>query len=107
MSRTIFYLTAILLWQGLIGCTKVGPDYLQPEPQVFPTWQAPMGHGLTTGRADQQVQIEWWTLLKDPLLTSYMHQAVAGNLDPRAGTGPSAAGSGQPRYQLGRTLAYA
>ncbi len=40
-----------------------------------------MDQGLTTAPVDRQTLAEWWTLLKDPLLNSYIHQAIAGNLD--------------------------
>ena len=80
MNRTLFCLMAIFISQGIFGCTKVGPDYLTPEIETPLKWQAPIDQGLTIGRTDQQVQAQWWSLLRDPLLTSFMHQAAAGNL---------------------------
>lgn len=80
MNRTIFCLTAILIWQVLSGCVKVGPDYLRPESKAPVAWQAPMDQGLTTGTSDHQTMAEWWTLLKDPLLDGFIQQAITGNL---------------------------
>ncbi len=81
MNLTILCLTVLCLLQGLIGCAKVGPDYLQPDLKTPSAWQAPMDQSLTSGPVDQQILAEWWTLLKDPLLNSIIHQAIAGNLD--------------------------
>ena len=80
MTRAICCLTAIFIGLGLFACTKVGPDYLPPEIAAPVIWRAPMGDGLITGVADRQSQAQWWTLLGDPLLTGFMHQAAAGNL---------------------------
>ncbi len=81
MNQIILCLTVLCLLQGLLGCAKVGPDYLRPDLKAPAAWQAPMAQSLTTGPVDQQTLAEWWTLLKDPLLSSYIHQAIAGNLD--------------------------
>ena len=80
MNRTIFCLSAILILQILSGCAEVGPDYMRPEPKAPVAWQAPMDQGLAQGTPDPQTLAEWWTLLKDPLLNSFIQQAIAGNL---------------------------
>jgi len=79
--RAALFLTILFLWQGLSGCTKVGPDYRQPEAAVPATWQGPIEGGLKAGNSDPKTLASWWTLLDDPLLTSFIDQAVAGNLD--------------------------
>jgi multidrug efflux system outer membrane protein len=81
MIRLTLCLTAIFIWQGLTGCAKVGPDYLKPAPVAAVAWQAPLDRGLIVGSSDQQFLAEWWTLLKDPLLNSFIQQAIAENLD--------------------------
>ena len=81
MTRALLCLMAIFIGQGLCGCAKVGPDYLPPQLEAPGAWQAPLDQGLTTGRTDLQLQAQWWTLFKDPLLTSFMQQAVEGNLN--------------------------
>jgi NodT family efflux transporter outer membrane factor (OMF) lipoprotein len=81
MNRTTFCLAALFFWTSITGCVKVGPDYLQPVASAPVAWQAPIDSGLNTGHLDPQALAAWWTILKDPLLTSYIHQAIAGNLD--------------------------
>ncbi len=44
-------------------------------------WQAPMDRGLNAGSSDKEVLAKWWMLLKDPLLDSFIQQAIAENLD--------------------------
>ena len=77
MNRTILCLTILCFLQGLIGCAKVGPDYLRPDLKAPAAWQAPMDQGLTTAPVNRQTLAEWWTLLNDPLLNSYIHQALS------------------------------
>jgi len=74
-------LTAILFWQFLTGCAKVGPDYLHTDPVAPKTWQASMERGLSPESSDPQLLARWWTVLRDPLLNRLIHQAIAGNLD--------------------------
>ena len=75
------FLTAVYLLQALTGCIKVGPDYVKTDPMPPAAWQAPLNGGLATEQADPQALAEWWTALKDPLLTRFIHQAITGNLD--------------------------
>ncbi|TKB27175.1 efflux transporter outer membrane subunit [Desulfopila sp. IMCC35006] len=81
MNQIKLCLTVLCLLQGLLGCAKVGPDYFRPDLKTPAAWQAPMAQSLTNGPVDRQILAQWWTLLKDPLLSSYIHQAIAGNLD--------------------------
>lgn len=81
IRRTLLCLAALFLWHGLFGCAKVGPDYLKAIPMAPVVWQAPIENGLNAGPSDPQVLAEWWTILGDPLLSSFIHQAVAGNLN--------------------------
>ncbi len=79
--RTILCLTAVFLWQTLAGCVKVGPDYLKPDVAAPSSWQAPISKGLDASQTDHQSLAQWWTILNDPLLTAFIHQAVNENLD--------------------------
>jgi NodT family efflux transporter outer membrane factor (OMF) lipoprotein len=81
MNRLLPFLTIFLLWQGLAGCAKVGPDYQPPDTLSPAAWQAEISNGLHVGEADQQILAQWWTVFQDPLLTSFIDQAVGGNLD--------------------------
>jgi len=64
----------------LSGC-KVGPDYVTPEAPTPQTWHSPLDNGLADGETDPQVLASWWTTLDDPVLSSLIERAVAGNLD--------------------------
>src|SRR5512147_2522877 len=73
MHRTslcsVLFLAALGIWSGLTGCAKVGPDYRQPDPAAPAAWRAPAAGGLSFAPAEQQLLAEWWTALKDRLLT--------------------------------------
>lgn len=65
----------------LSGCMKVGPDYQLVEPTAPETWHSELQEGLTSGRMDPATLAQWWTVLKDPQLSSLEERAVKGNLD--------------------------
>jgi len=81
IHRTLLCLAAFFVWYGLFGCAKVGPDYLKASPMAPVVWQAPIEKGLSASPSDPQTIAEWWTILGDPILTSFIHQAIAGNLN--------------------------
>lgn len=81
ISTTLTIFLTIFIWQAITGCAKVGPDYLSPQSNAPAAWNATLNQGLDIGPADRQVMAEWWTLLNDPLLNSFIHRAIAGNLD--------------------------
>lgn len=64
----------------LTGC-KVGPNYVPPETPTPPAWHSPLQDGLVAGESSPQVLAFWWTTLHDPVLSSLIERAVAGNLD--------------------------
>ncbi len=63
------------------GCAAVGPDYVSPETAVSSAWYTPLDQGLTSEEMDPAALASWWTTLNDPILTSLIERAVAGNLD--------------------------
>ncbi len=65
----------------LAGCTKVGPDYVKPDLAAPASWQRPGEAGPAGAQLTPQALATWWTSLGDPLLDSYIKQAVADNLD--------------------------
>jgi NodT family efflux transporter outer membrane factor (OMF) lipoprotein len=65
---------------ALAGCT-VGPNYVPPQTATPPTWHSQLRDGLVFGETDPHVLASWWTTLKDPVLSSLIERAVAGNLD--------------------------
>lgn len=73
--------TALLLsLLAVASCAPVGPNYSAPDPQPPSDWHSDLSEGLSTGTADLS---QWWTNFNDPVLSSLIKQAVAGNLDLR------------------------
>ena len=64
----------------LSACT-VGPDFLRPNPPDIPAWH---DNDVRPNRAvSEQTNPDphWWDQFDDPVLSSVIQQAVAGNLD--------------------------
>jgi NodT family efflux transporter outer membrane factor (OMF) lipoprotein len=78
-TSTASGLTLLLLL--LAGCATVGPDYVPPEVSASAEWTSELKGGLTAEQIDPQTLARWWTTLKDPILSSLIERAVAGNLD--------------------------
>lgn len=74
---------AFLISLQVIGCTTVGPDYVQPEPQTPQTFGSDLTGGLSATSADKAALSQWWTTLDDPELNMLIERAVGGNLDLR------------------------
>ena len=74
----ILTMTATLL--AFNGCAMVGPDYSRVEPNAPGQWHTERENGLSNGRITPETLASWWTVLKDPLLTSLEERAVRGNL---------------------------
>lgn len=76
--------TGILLGSlllGFSGCVTVGPDYVSPLLPVSKDWHGELKQGLTAKEKDPQALAVWWTQFNDPVLTSLIERAAAGNLD--------------------------
>ena len=63
------------------GCMTVGPDYVRPDTKAPEKWSVSLQQGINTDRPDPQVLAEWWSTLRDPLLTDLIQRAVLGNPD--------------------------
>ena len=65
----------------LSGCAAVGPDYIRPDTVrcLLPGTRPYRASPLPRGRPENLSA--WWTTLNDPLLSSLIDRAVAGNLD--------------------------
>ena len=64
----------------LSGCAAVGPDYIRPDTVLPDAWYASLpGESPAKGKAEDLSA--WWKTLNDPLLSSLIDRAVAGNLD--------------------------
>jgi NodT family efflux transporter outer membrane factor (OMF) lipoprotein len=75
------YLGALTIVFILSACTTVGPNYSPPEMKTPATWKQ-----TTTGAAEgkqsgEESLAKWWTTFNDPVLSSLMERAVAGNLN--------------------------
>lgn len=77
--------TLLLALTVLPQCKIVGEDYEEPDTTaVQPTdWNQDLPEGLVQGGDPEQLA-DWWRTLEDPLLTSYIQQAIDGNRDLRA-----------------------
>lgn len=70
--------TLLLGLLSVAACAQVGPNYSAPDPQPPSGWHSDLSEGFSTGTADLS---RWWTNFNDPVLSSLIEQAVAGNLD--------------------------
>ena len=71
----------LLLILILSGCAAVGPDYVRPDSAAPTAWHTPLQGGLIAEEKDPEDLAVWWRTLNDPLLSSLIERAVAGNLD--------------------------
>jgi len=65
----------------MIGCFKVGPDYVRPEVPVNKDWNTQFGGQRAPKEAAVKTLAVWWTTLNDPKLSELIERATAGNLD--------------------------
>lgn len=70
----------------LTACHPVGPDYTEPQLNAPAEWADPLAlPGAPKPEATADLS-KWWTHLNDPVLSSLMDRAVAGNLDLKIAT---------------------
>ena len=84
--KSFRFSAAALLLPGLFGfalllsaCAPVGPDYVPPQLTPPPAWSSPLDEGLVQGEATDAALARWWEGFADPLLSSYVRRALAGN----------------------------
>jgi multidrug efflux system outer membrane protein len=95
--RMIKPLAVIAVIMALAGCA-VGPDYKRPAVDV------PSAYRGAAGSASSQTtfaEMQWWTVLEDPVLQSMIKEALANNYDLRIAANHVL----QARDQLGITRA--
>ncbi|QDH16857.1 efflux transporter outer membrane subunit [Swingsia samuiensis] len=89
MKRFLRYTTAIIATSYLAGC-KVGPDYKRPDlPKGMDYQSTPLtntsGRGTNAFDVSQHFQTgvdvpgKWWELFQNPVLNSFVEQALAHN----------------------------
>ncbi len=77
-------LAAVLIAAGLLfGCRAAGPDYAKPEIPPPPQWHTELSNGLRADKTSDETLAQWWTMLGDSSLESFLERAVRGNLDLR------------------------
>jgi outer membrane protein, multidrug efflux system len=84
VKRTIGHLPLFtVLFAALItgGCFTVGPDYKRPELPESGSWNSEMTGGLEAKTLATGSLARWWAGLRDPMLTSLVGRAAAGNHD--------------------------
>jgi outer membrane protein, multidrug efflux system len=65
----------------LSGCAAVGPNYIRPDTPAPAVWHTPLPGGDVAGEQAPEDLSAWWRTFNDPLLTSLIERAIAGNLD--------------------------
>ncbi len=82
LHKTSFAAAVTLLLAIFTGCKAVGPDYRPVQVAVPPEWPAvetSPDAGIET--VDTVALAQWWTTLKDPVLSSLVERAVSNNKD--------------------------
>ncbi len=65
---------------SLSGCTKVGPNFVRPEPKVSPGWMDSADARIKQEPADYR---NWWRVFNDPVLDRLIDRAYRENLPLR------------------------
>ena len=102
--RGCWFFTAISLALMLSGCPAIGPDYVKPEIEIPGQWHAPKEDGLIAEPVPPEVLARWWTALNDPMLSSLVVRAIAGNLDLQTAQARGKRGARPARHLQGRLL---
>jgi NodT family efflux transporter outer membrane factor (OMF) lipoprotein len=80
-NRLYRYLGALPIILILSACTTVGPNYSSPEMKTPSAWQKEVSGITADKQSEQDILAKWWTTFNDPVLSSLMERAVAGNLN--------------------------
>jgi NodT family efflux transporter outer membrane factor (OMF) lipoprotein len=64
----------------IVGCVKVGPDFVRPTADIRDNWQEENRAHVQTGPADYR---SWWTAFKDPVLDNLVQAAYSQNIPLR------------------------
>lgn len=76
--RGLVQTSLLLSLLSVTACAPVGPNFSAPDPQPPASWHTDLSEGLSAGIADLS---RWWVNFNDPVLSSLIEQALAGNLD--------------------------
>ncbi len=73
-------LVLLILCLALIGCMKVGPDYVRPPVDVNQNWLEAQDQRVKTEPGEYRT---WWRAFKDPILDRLIETAYRENLNLR------------------------
>jgi NodT family efflux transporter outer membrane factor (OMF) lipoprotein len=76
-TATAFLLMVICAY----GCTKVGPDYIRPEPQIPDQWHQDLVKGMVKEETNLQ---KWWSIFEDDILDNLIEKAKQENKSLKA-----------------------
>jgi NodT family efflux transporter outer membrane factor (OMF) lipoprotein len=80
LIRLYAYITSLSAVFILSACTTVGPNYSPPDMQTPEAWQNEVSGVTADSQSQEDTLARWWTTFNDPVLSSLMERAVAGNL---------------------------
>ena len=78
--KNILMACVLMVFLAVIGCTKVGPDYVRHDMKMPAEWKQPPDPALIPTGTEIK---NWWTVFNDPTLTGLIEQASKSNLDLR------------------------
>ena len=82
MNRTTrmsaLFLLLLFFFPVLFGCTKVGPDYKKQAIETDAGFEETTPEQLDPSRV---IRLDWWKNFEDPLLDTYIANAISGSYD--------------------------
>lgn len=69
--------TALILLSLSLGACTVGPDYQSPQSNFFDNWFS----SSSVVVSQDPINVQWWDVFNDPLLTKYIEQSAINNKD--------------------------
>lgn len=76
--KNVLMACLLTVFLAMIGCTKVGPDYVKHDIKMPAGWKQPPDPALIPTKTEIK---NWWTVFNDPMLTRLIEQASKSNLD--------------------------
>ena len=75
--KLLVFLPALVFAALVAGCTTMGPEYLAPALNPPIQWSGETGSRMSSDPLDPASLNQWWTTLRDPVLTRPMNRALA------------------------------
>jgi NodT family efflux transporter outer membrane factor (OMF) lipoprotein len=81
LANPFVRLVLLSLTAAVSACT-VGPDFTPPKPPEVAAWKDPSAHRTRAPvNPETNPDPQWWNGFNDPVLTSLIEKAIAGNLN--------------------------